>query len=148
MSATVREPTNKDFFAWLELYARYGDFYRTPLTDEKALLVWSWLTDAAHEENALVAVADDGTLVGLAHFREYAKPLAGGRGMFLDDLFVSPDHRGHGIGTSLIDAVRARAAERGVSIVRWITAADNETAIRLYDTVATRTTWVTYEMTL
>ncbi len=31
-------------------------------------------------------------------------------------------------------------------MVRWITAADNYTAQRAYDRVASRTTWVTYDM--
>jgi hypothetical protein len=30
--------------------------------------------------------------------------------------------------------------------VRWITAADNATAQRLYDRVATKTAWVTYDL--
>lgn len=148
MTVTVREPTDKDFFAWLDLYAGYGDFYSTPLTDDKAVLVWSWLTDAAHEENAFVAVADGGDLVGLAHYREFARPLAGGRGLFLDDLFVAPAQRGRGVGRSLISAVKERAESLGLNTVRWITGSDNQTAMKLYDTVADRTSWVMYGIPL
>jgi hypothetical protein len=32
--------------------------------------------------------------------------------------------------------------------LRWITAADNVTAQKLYDRIATRTSWVTYEREL
>jgi len=38
------------------------------------------------------------------------------------------------------------AAQRGASVVRWITAADNAHARALYDELATRTPWVTYDM--
>lgn len=38
------------------------------------------------------------------------------------------------------------AAREGRSVVRWITAADNATAQRLYDDVATRTAWLTYDL--
>jgi hypothetical protein len=31
-------------------------------------------------------------------------------------------------------------------VVRWITAKDNETARKLYDAVAQKTKWVTYDL--
>ena len=37
--------------------------------------------------------------------------------------------------------------ERGWSIVRWTTADDNYRARAVYDELATRTTWITYDMT-
>ena len=39
-----------------------------------------------------------------------------------------------------------QAKERGLSVVRWITAKDNETARRLYDRFAEKTKWVTYDL--
>ena len=152
MSITVRPAADGDFFAWLGLYEKYAAFYKTALTDEKALLVWSWLIDPRHEENALVVVDDeadeDNRLVGLAHYREFARPLESDRGLFLDDLYVDESSRGHGAGKALIEAVRGIAQERKLGVVQWITAPDNETAIRLYEELGTRTPWVTYEIEL
>lgn len=148
MPVTVREPSNKDFFAWLDLYAGYGDFYKTTLSDEKALLVWSWLMDDANPLRALVATVDGGALVGLVHYRQYPRPLDGSTGMYIDDLFVAPTLRGNGIGNDLIGEVRSRAAAVGCSTVRWITAPDNKWARTVYDEVARTTDWVTYEITL
>ena len=34
--STVRNLEQKDRAAWQELYAGYGEFYKTPLSDEKA----------------------------------------------------------------------------------------------------------------
>ena len=68
------------------------------------------------------------------------------RAIFLDDLFVDPEHRGAGAGRALIEYVHARAAEHGTGGVRWITAADNTEAQQLYDVIARRTSWITYEM--
>ncbi|WP_235438754.1 hypothetical protein [Streptomyces yangpuensis] len=45
-----------------------------------------------------------------------------------------------------LGALRGLAAERGWSVVRWITADDNHRARAKYDQVATRTMWVTYDM--
>jgi ribosomal protein S18 acetylase RimI-like enzyme len=148
MSVTIRPVTESDFFNWLELYAGYASFYDTNLTDEKALLLWSWLIDAGHEDTGIVAVAEDETLVGLAHFREFARPLETDRGLYLDDLFVAEAARGNGTGKALIDAVKEEAVKRDLGVVQWITATDNEPAQHLYDEVGTRTEWVTYEIAL
>ena len=46
----------------------------------------------------------------------------------------------------MIEAVRAVAEQRGWSVVRWITAENNYRARSLYDRVATKTPWVTYDI--
>jgi GNAT superfamily N-acetyltransferase len=48
------------------------------------------------------------------------------------------------VGRALLDAVLARARERGCDAVHWITAADNP-ARGLYRLVAEETDWVRYE---
>jgi GNAT superfamily N-acetyltransferase len=146
MTATVRRVEDNEFFTWLDLYAGYGEFYEQPVTDEKALLVWSWLSDPANELEAYFAVDDDGTPIGLAHVREFVRPLDASKGLYLDDLFVTPDARGAGAGAALLDHLKQTAKERGLTVVRWITAKDNETARRLYDRVAEKTKWVTYDL--
>ena len=61
MTATVRRVEDNEFFTWLDLYTGYGEFYENPVTDEKALLVWSWLTDK--DNGCARAVLISGTLV-------------------------------------------------------------------------------------
>ena len=39
-----------------------------------------------------------------------------------------------------------RQSQDGLSVVRWITATDNDTAQRVYDKVAEKTEWVTYDL--
>lgn len=147
MSVTIRTPSEADFFPWLGLYEGYAKFYGETLTDQKALVLWSWLTDPAHPESVLVAADDEsGELVGLAHFREFPRPLEARTGYFIDDLYVSNDARKAGVGGALIEAVRGLAVEKGSDVVQWITARDNDTARALYDSVAKPTEWVTYEL--
>ncbi|MGA1838363.1 GNAT family N-acetyltransferase [Herbiconiux sp. 11R-BC] len=148
MPVQIRPVEPNEFFPWYAVYSGYGEFYETPLHDEKAVLVWSWITDETNELECLVAVDESGEVVGLAHFREFARPLAGSRGIYLDDLFVLPDHRKQGIASALIEGVAEVGRSRGASIVRWITAKDNETARSLYKTVAEKTQWVTYDKVL
>jgi ribosomal protein S18 acetylase RimI-like enzyme len=148
MPITVRPIDAGEFFPWHAVFSGYGEFYETPLNDEKAVLVWSWIIDDSNELECLVAVDEHGEVVGLAHFREFVRPLAGSRGLYLDDLYVLPEKRKQGIATALIEGVADAGRTRGASIVRWITAKDNETARSLYKNVAEKTQWVTYDKAL
>ena len=148
MTLVVRaaEPSDRD--AWARLFVDYGVFYETAFDEAVLAGVWRWITDASHEVSAVVAVDDAGDLVGFAHYRRQADTFTAGTGWTLDDLYVSPEARGSGAATALIDAVTVAATEGGGATLRWITAADNVRAQRVYDRVATRAGWVTYEKEL
>jgi GNAT superfamily N-acetyltransferase len=92
--------------------------------------------------------ANGGALAGLAHVRAFARPLSATVGGFMDDLFVAPAARGTGAADALIAAVRAHGLAQGWSVIRWITAEDNARARAVYDRMATRTAWVTYDIKL
>ena len=136
------EPGDHD--AWERLFHAYRTFYEYDEEQDVVDRVWGWINDDTHETNALVALVDD-RVVGFAHHREFARPSSGKRGLYLDDLFTEPDLRGKGIGRALITRLGEMAHERGFNKVRWITAVDNHTAQRLYDDLAEKTTWVTYD---
>ncbi len=146
VTTTIRPVRSEDFFPWLTLFEGYAAFYNSPLTDERAVQTWQWVTNGDHGLRAFVAEADNGDLVGLAHVRTIAQPLEGTTALYLDDLFVAEAARGRGLATALLTHLRELALAEGRSGVSWITAEDNATAQRVYDRVATRTTWVTYEM--
>lgn len=143
----IRPVAQADRAAWERLYAGYAAFYQVSQTPAMRETVWGWLHDPGHGTEGLVAERD-GALIGLAHVRPFARPLSASTGGFLDDLFVDPQARGTGAAEALLDAVRAIGAARGWSVIRWITAEDNYRARGLYDRVADRTKWVTYDIRL
>ena len=143
----IRPLEKADFPQWQGLYAGYAAFYQVRQTPEMRENVWSWLIDPAHEVKGLVA-EQDGSLIGLAHYRPYARPLSASTGGFLDDLFVAPAARGMGAGRALIAALSDIGRVKGWTVLRWITADTNQTARALYDQVATQTPWVTYDIKL
>jgi GNAT superfamily N-acetyltransferase len=144
----IRPVQPGDRAGWDTLYQGYAAFYRVDQTAAMRDRVWGWLHDPANGTEGLVAEADDGRLIGLAHFRPFARPLSATTGGFLDDLFVAPEARGSGAAEALLAELKAIAAQRGWSVVRWITAEDNARARVLYDRVAAKTGWVTYDLRL
>ncbi|MEN9753669.1 MAG: hypothetical protein RLZ07_51 [Pseudomonadota bacterium] len=148
MSITIRPVEQNDRAQWNALYQGYADFYKVTQTDAMRDTVWSWLFNDAHETEGLVAVDDKGALIGLTHFRRFARPLSATTGGFLDDLFVTPTSRGSGAARLLIEAVAQVGKQRGWSVIRWITAEDNYRARSLYDKVADKTKWATYDIKL
>ena len=90
----------------------------------------------------------NGVVVGLAHYRAFARPLSASVGGFLDDLFVGPEARGTGAAEALVQGVANVGRARGWTLIRWITAEDNYRARNLYDRVAEKTRWVTYDIKL
>ena len=145
MSLEIRPVQPQDQEQWNTLYQGYADFYKVEQTQEMRDRVWEWLFNPEEECNGLVAVRN-GTLIGFAHIRPFARPLAAARGIFLDDLFVSPDARGAGAADELIEEIKTIAEEQGATVIRWITAEDNYRARAVYDRMAEQTKWVTYDI--
>lgn len=147
MTLRIHPVAPGDREAWGDLFRAYGVFYETAFGDDVLDGVWAWLMDPAHEVSGLVA-EDAGDLVGLAHIRRVADTFTAGPSWFLDDLYVVPEVRGRGVARALVERGYADATAAGGGTFRWITADDNTTAQRLYDRIATRSRWVTYEKEL
>lgn len=142
----MRPPAPADREAWADLYAGYTTFYNLTFSSGQADVLWRWVLDPAHATECLLAIDPSGSVRGLAHFRAFPRPSTASTGGYLDDLFVEPGFRGHGAADLLLSAVRELAAERGWTVVRWITADDNYRARGKYDLYAKRTPWITYDM--
>ncbi len=69
--------------------------------------------------------------VGFALYFETYSTFRGRRGIFLEDLFVEPQHRGQGIGTELLAATARLAQERG-GWLQWLVLDWNEPAVEFY----------------
>jgi GNAT superfamily N-acetyltransferase len=133
---------------WERLYAGYAAFYKVAQTPEMRATVWQWIFDNDNELEALVAIDAAGRVVGLAHYRPLLRPLRAVVAGFLDDLFVQPALRGTGAAQALMQALADVGRANGWSTIRWLTAEDNYRARSLYDRIASRTVFLTYDMQL
>ena len=75
----------------------------------------------------------DGIPVGFALFFHTFSTFLARRGLWLEDLFVYPEHRGAGIGKALLRAVAAVARERGCGRFEWSVLDWNAPALRFYE---------------
>jgi GNAT superfamily N-acetyltransferase len=143
----IRPLAPADRSDWDALFAAYADFYNVTQTPQMRDTVWGWLHDPDHSTNCLIAEYD-GKVVGFTHFRPFTSQLRAATNGFLDDLFVDPATRGTGAAQALINAVSAHGRANGWSTIRWITADDNYRARGVYDKLAKRTGWITYDIPL
>ena len=78
---------------------------------------------------------DKGRAIGFASY-SFLWPAAGStRSLYLKELYVVDDHRGEGVGRSLMDALCQLAAEHDCSRVEWTTDDDNPGALQFYQTL-------------
>lgn len=69
---------------------------------------------------------------GFALYFHNFSTFAGKRGLYLEDLYVRPEHRGRGVGRRLLRHLARLARERGCRRFEWAVLDWNESAIRSY----------------
>ncbi|HEX4641975.1 MAG TPA: GNAT family N-acetyltransferase [Candidatus Acidoferrales bacterium] len=87
----------------------------------------------AHPKFRAVIAHWNGEPVGYAVFFEFYSSFQGRAGLFLDDLFVRPAFRKHGIGTALIKHVAGIAWKEKYFCMRWEVLDWNQPAIDFYN---------------
>jgi GNAT superfamily N-acetyltransferase len=72
----------------------------------------------------------------------------GVHGVYLEDLFVRPDHRGTGLGRALLTALAAVCVERGYARLEWVVLDWNEPSIRFYRMIGATPVegWTTFRL--
>ena len=131
---------------WEELYRGYATFYKVPMSTQILETVWGWIFSDQPRIFSLIAKDAQGNATGLMHYRAMPSPLRGTCICFLDDLFVDPKSRGTGSVDALFARLEKEAAAHGWSAVRWITAENNYRARAVYDRLAAKTQWTTYQL--
>ncbi len=80
----------------------------------------------------------DGESVGFALFFHTFSTFRGQPGMYLEDLFVRPEHRGSGIGKALLSSVAKVAVDRGCERLEWSVLDWNDPALGFYKSLGSR----------
>ena len=96
---------------------------------------------------ALIA-EDDGEPIGFALFFHSFSTFLARPGLYIEDLFVLPTHRGHGVGRALLSHLARLAVERGCRRLEWAVLNWNKDAIRFYERLGARpnSEWTVYRL--
>jgi GNAT superfamily N-acetyltransferase len=141
----IRPLEASDRDAWLPLWQGYLAFYETAVPQAVTDATWRRIVDPSGPVHAFGAFDGPGRMIGLVHYLFHPVTWSVGPRCYLEDLFVSPDARGTGAGTALIEAVYRAADAAGADQVYWLTATTNATARKLYDRVARATPFMKYQ---
>lgn len=109
---TIRAMTLDERAVWDKLWTSYLDFYNTTISQEIKSVTWARLHDP-NEPMHLLAASLAGKIVGIAHYLYHRSCWTAGDYCYLQDLFVTAEARGKGVGTELIRGVEAVARASG-----------------------------------
>jgi GNAT superfamily N-acetyltransferase len=91
---------------------------------------------------------DGGEVVGVALWFLNFSTWDGVHGIYLEDLFVRPAHRGRGLGRALLAALAQECVARGYSRLQWSVLDWNEPSIRFYESLGAvpLADWIGYRL--
>lgn len=97
----------------------------------------------------LMAETEAGVSAGFALFFHNYSTWEGRPGIWLEDLFVRPEHRGNGHGRALLAELARIAVERGCARLEWSVLDWNEPSIGFYRALGATAMdeWTTYRLT-
>src|SRR5881628_35071 len=97
----------------------------------------------------VILAEEAGEAVGFALFFTNYSTFLGKPGIYLEDLFVRPEHRGKGHGKSLLVALARLAVERGCGRMEWSVLDWNESSIEFYRALGAvpMNEWTTFRLT-
>ena len=118
-------PIILDFIKELAEYEKMSD---QVVSDENLLREWIFEKKKAE----VIFAVEDGKEVGFALFFHNFSTFLGRAGIYLEDLYVSPEYRGRGHGKALIKELARIALERGCGRLEWSCLDWNTPSINFY----------------
>ena len=145
----IRAATERDVGTLLGFVHELAAYERAPdevVATEELLHAALFGPDAV--ATAIVA-EHDGAAVGFALYFWTFSTWLGRRGIWLEDLYVQPAHRGLGLGQELLTELARRCVEAGGGRVEWAVLDWNEPALGFYRRLGAtgQDEWTTHRLT-
>lgn len=147
LSIRFAKPTDTgEIFRLIRELAEFEKLLHEVATDEATLR--KSLFDEPHTAEVLLAETD-GKVIGYALFFHNFSTFLGRKGMYLEDLYVSPEYRGNGFGLALFEKLKTIAKERNCGRLEWWVLDWNKNAIDFYEKQGAMPMddWVVYRLT-
>jgi GNAT superfamily N-acetyltransferase len=102
-----------------------------------------------HPVAEVIIASIDGHAQGFALFFHNYSTFLAQRGIYLEDLFVKPEARGHGVGHALLSELARLTIERDCGRLEWAVLDWNQLAIDFYNRIGAKplSDWTTFRMT-
>lgn len=149
-SFVIRPAEPGDVPRLLALVRELAEYERAPdavEATEQHLRQALFPADELARSHALVVEAG-GEVVGMAVWFATFSTWTGRNGIWLEDLYVRPEHRGAGLGAALLARLASVAVERGWRRLEWAVLDWNEPSIRFYQALGAwpMNEWVQYRL--
>ena len=145
---SISRATERDVPLIVQLIRELAEYERAP---GEAVATVEGMTNALFGEvaQAEVLIAHfDGEPAGFALFFYNFSTWTGKRGIYLEDIFVRPEMRRHGIGAALFKELAAIAVARDCPRLEWAVLNWNELAINFYKKIGAtaKDDWTTFRL--
>ena len=148
MGLTFRFAEERDTPLILDFIRRLADYEH--LLDQVVADEATLADQLFGKKNAEVLFAlENGKEVGFALFFHNFSTFLGRAGLYLEDLFVLPEHRGKGYGKAILQRLAAISRERGCGRMEWWCLDWNQPSIGFYKSLGAETMsdWTVYRLT-
>jgi len=122
---------------FIQAIAAYESLTAEVRNDEASIRRHLFARGGSPAAECLLAFLAGGPAGYAVYFHNYST-FTGRRGLYLEDLYVEPALRGHGVGRALLQRIAAIAVARGCARMEWTVLDWNETAIRFYESLGAR----------
>jgi GNAT superfamily N-acetyltransferase len=131
LTVTIRSATPQDAALILRFIRELAEFEREP--DAVKATEESLRQALFGERSAEAVIAEqDGNPMGFALFFHNFSTWTGRKGLYLEDLYVTPEARGSGVGTALLRHLAGIALDRDCGRFEWAVLDWNTPAIDFY----------------
>ncbi len=135
-------PTILQFITELAIYEKEPDAVKT---DEQAII--KTLFSEGATAHSVICLEDDEPIGFAVYFYNYSTWL-GKNGLYLEDLYVSPDSRGIGAGKLIMKHLANKAIKNDCGRFEWVVLDWNQPAIDFYNSIGAKAQneWIIYRL--
>ena len=135
-------PTILQFITELAIYEKEPD---AVTTDEQAII--KTLFSEGATAHSVICLEDDEPIGFAVYFYNYSTWL-GKNGLYLEDLYVSPDSRGNGAGKLIMKHLANKAIKNDCGRFEWVVLDWNKPAIDFYNSIGAKAQneWIIYRL--
>ena len=141
----ANENDAETILAFINALAEYEHMANDVVATPEILKEWIFEKKKAE----VIFAVENGKEVGFALFFHNFSTFLGRAGIYLEDLFVLPEHRGKGYGKALLKFLAKTTVERGCGRLEWCCLDWNKPSIDFYLSVGAKSLddWTIYRMT-